>query len=1745
MQTPLHKTLLLAGLLTAPASGAWAIGNALGFDATKSSYVQVSRLVSDDFTIEFWVKTSMTSPTGTMWYQGAGLVDGEMPTQVNDFGVSLLNGKAAFGVGNPDVTIQSTTTINDGNWHHIAATRLKSSGLMLLYVDGVQEASSSGTTTSKLSLTSATNLRLGSIQTGTPYFTGQLDEVRMWSTVRTTANINAYKNYLVPSGTVGLAAYYRLDEGTGTTTTGTGAGTAGSLVNGPTWLVPSSAPIYGVPVISSFTQSGGVGSSVVIQGSNFTSASSVLINGMAAAFVVNSDGQITATVPAGASSGPITVVGPVNNATGTTTSSSNFTVVPPSLTGTVFDDVNYGGGSGRSLAAATSSASNFTNLGRPNAKVELYLGGALQTTATTDANGVYRFYNLATGTYTVRVVSSTVSSSRAGSTAGLLPIVTYQNGTTEQVGGPNPALPDAAANSGSQTLAALTTSGQAVEALATASVSSSATTSGVDFGFNFDLVVNANLSGQGSLAQFITNSNALGDENKLAQAGSFLNEVVGANSTGTTLPAATETSLFMVPDGAAHAGLRAASASPAGPASQLTNGVAVISPNTAAGLPAITGPGTVVNGWTQTFNIGNTNSRLLGTGGPTGVNNVVLPQLNAPEVQLTGTSTTNVGLDLTGVGSGAMGLAIYGFGNGTASDTYANVRVSANDVTVLGNFIGTTATSFAQPTGGSKADGIRVTGGTNLLVQNNLIAYNIGKGLTLNSGVTGSTISQNEVRNNGTGDTTMGGIDVQGSGSLVSNNLVINNFGAGIDGLNSTGGNIWTGNTVTGNGVGSSSTLTIPRNTAGVRVYGAGNTISQNIIYNNYGAGVMVTTGATTSVISQNSLYGNGSVAATNGIAASGQIGIDLHIVSTSTNANVGTSPYVTTNGTTAGTPPTAATGANGVINYPILKTASLKGTTLTVRGLVTTGRTVELFLATPNAVTTPTMGNSFGQGSSYLGSVVVTRIDSVTNYSGTINGVAQGSGSGVPFSAQISLNSLTVDQRNALAAGNARLTGTATAASLGSSEFSGIVAVTTAPTAYDVTNQKIAAGTSSSNPAVALNPSLTSPQAASDPASSISYFTVQPATSGTLYYNGTAVTAALDVPTANTNLLTFQPTVGFTGNVTFTFKAKNTAGTVSNSATYTIPVVASNSFVANDDGLDAKQNTATSGNVVLNDLNPSNTTNFTATLVAGPSHGTLSLSADGSYTYTPTTGYLGSDSFVYKVCTTGSTTDCSNTATVAINVYDPATVCSSATGPNLLANPGFEAGNDGSFTSAYTFVPRTKSDGSANSSGLVPETTYAVDTDANYYHGSFSGKGRGGSGNFMIVNGAANQSKVYSQVVTVIPDRYYTFSGWAQSVNTSSPAILGFVINGKSASVSTTLPATLNTYRQFSGVWYSGTSRTATFEVRDINRASGGNDFGLDDVYFGTCSVNLQATTKTQSPSVPYGGAPTNLDPLDATLVNSGASVASFVVQTVPAEGVLRLGGPTGTLIVPGQVIPYAQRGAVYYVANGSASVMSTSFTYTAVDSEGAGSNNIATYTIPMTASPLPVVLVAFTAYTSGSSALLDWSTASEQHNAYFSVERSRTGQPADFVAIGQLAGQGSTTATHTYRFTDPNAAAVGQVVYYRLRQVDTDGTATYSPVRAISFGEATSTASLSLFPNPVAGLSTSLDLSSLPATATYQVRLLDATGRASRQWELPGGQLRPLDLDSLTPGNYLLVVSGQRANGSAVRQVLHLTKE
>jgi hypothetical protein len=114
-----------------------------------------------------------------------------------------------------------------------------------------------------------------------------------------------------------------------------------------------------------------------------------------------------------------------------------------------------------------------------------------------------------------------------------------------------------------------------------------------------------------------------------------------------------------------------------------------------------------------------------------------------------------------------------------------------------------------------------------------------------------------------------------------------------------------------------------------------------------------------------------------------------------------------------------------------------------------------------------------------------------------------------------------------------------------------------------------------------------------------------------------------------------------------------------------------------------------------------------------------------------------------------------------------------------------------------------------------------------------------------------------------------------------------------------------------------------------------------------------------------------------------------------------------------------------------------------------------------PGTAVVLPVVLSSFTARRTPEGVQLHWATASEANSARFEVERSLDG--VNFAPLATTVAAGTSQQPHTYAHLD--AAAPASCLYYRLRQVDLNGTAHFSPVTTV--GGRTGTG-LALSPNP-----------------------------------------------------------------------------
>ena len=138
-------------------------------------------------------------------------------------------------------------------------------------------------------------------------------------------------------------------------------------------------------------------------------------------------------------------------------------------------------------------------------------------------------------------------------------------------------------------------------------------------------------------------------------------------------------------------------------------------------------------------------------------------------------------------------------------------------------------------------------------------------------------------------------------------------------------------------------------------------------------------------------------------------------------------------------------------------------------------------------------------------------------------------------------------------------------------------------------------------------------------------------------------------------------------------------------------------------------------------------------------------------------------------------------------------------------------------------------------------------------------------------------------------------------------------------------------------------------------------------------------------------------------------------------------------------------------------------------------------------TAQVLPIELQSFSGVSNPTNCTLNWTTSSELNNDKFIIETSTEGEV--FNRIGEIDGAGTTTETHDYTFTHHTPSA--GVNYYRLKQVDFDGTFAYSKVIAIN---APGSKDIFAFPNPAKDkITVQYDYSK----GAGNIQLFDALGR------------------------------------------------
>jgi hypothetical protein len=174
-----------------------------------------------------------------------------------------------------------------------------------------------------------------------------------------------------------------------------------------------------------------------------------------------------------------------------------------------------------------------------------------------------------------------------------------------------------------------------------------------------------------------------------------------------------------------------------------------------------------------------------------------------------------------------------------------------------------------------------------------------------------------------------------------------------------------------------------------------------------------------------------------------------------------------------------------------------------------------------------------------------------------------------------------------------------------------------------------------------------------------------------------------------------------------------------------------------------------------------------------------------------------------------------------------------------------------------------------------------------------------------------------------------------------------------------------------------------------------------------------------------------------------------------------------------------------------------------------------------------LPVELVRFDAVVNGDVATLTWATLSESDNDGFSVEQRVSSQ---FEEIGYVSGQGTTVERHTYQF-QTNALDPGSHVF-RLRQVDYDGTSSYSPEVEVQIELGSVYTLTGAYPNPFQA-QTRMQLR-VRETQHVRIDVFDYLGRRVKTLHdavVPADQIQPILLDGqgLPSGAYFVRAVGE----------------
>ncbi|MBK6521219.1 MAG: T9SS type A sorting domain-containing protein [Sphingobacteriaceae bacterium] len=176
---------------------------------------------------------------------------------------------------------------------------------------------------------------------------------------------------------------------------------------------------------------------------------------------------------------------------------------------------------------------------------------------------------------------------------------------------------------------------------------------------------------------------------------------------------------------------------------------------------------------------------------------------------------------------------------------------------------------------------------------------------------------------------------------------------------------------------------------------------------------------------------------------------------------------------------------------------------------------------------------------------------------------------------------------------------------------------------------------------------------------------------------------------------------------------------------------------------------------------------------------------------------------------------------------------------------------------------------------------------------------------------------------------------------------------------------------------------------------------------------------------------------------------------------------------------------------------------------------------------SPLPVELVNFKAEACDKDVCLDWKTASELNNDYFSIERSVDAE--SWTEIKKVKGAGTSQRTLNYSAMDYEP--LPGISYYRLKQTDFDKNFKYSKIEAVEFKN---TLEVGIYPNPSSGV---FNISN--CKGYDKLTITDMLGRKVYTADVEKDFML-LELNTLEAGSYFITLNNSVSNKKFTSKII-----